>query len=179
MHVLVDHFSLTLYIGTAFTFLGFLPHKGVERKRTVNLVQSTLHIVVLYEAPHRMMRTMTDLSVVHGDRRCVCCRELTKLHEEVWRGSISESLLWLREKMETSEPGESGSSVRGEFTIVLAPYSPGVDREEKAQNAQDMLRSMMRDGVKRSEAVQLVADSKLTNLRKSEIYKLALDMDWS
>lgn len=85
--------SIAGFSCTEFTFLGFLPVKGTERKEKIQQITETNHIVVFYEAPHRILRTLKDLVENPYDldlksRPCVCCRELTKLHEEIKRDSL-------------------------------------------------------------------------------------------
>jgi 16S rRNA (cytidine1402-2'-O)-methyltransferase len=118
-----------------FVFEGFLPRKGSGRTERLGAVASEPRTVVLYEAPHRLARTVADLAEACGpDRRVAVARELTKLHEEVWRGSLGDALAWAR----TAAP-------KGEIVLVLdgapAPGPPDdgalVDalREELAAGA--------------------------------------------
>ena len=95
---------------------GFLPRTGSERKIRVAEVASESRTTVLYEAPHRLVRTLADLSFACGpSRRVVLVRELTKLYEDVWRGTLGEAL----EHTAVLEP-------RGEYVLVLdgAPPAP-------------------------------------------------------
>jgi 16S rRNA (cytidine1402-2'-O)-methyltransferase len=88
-----------------FVFEGFLPRSGRNRRDRLEELRSEQRTVVLYEAPHRIARTITDLATVcGGERRVAVCRELTKLHEEVLRGTLSS--------IELGEP-------RGEYVVVL------------------------------------------------------------
>jgi 16S rRNA (cytidine1402-2'-O)-methyltransferase len=103
-----------------FVFEGFLPRSGKDRDRRLVEIASEPRTIVLYEAPHRIERTLTDLIDVCGPARSVAvCRELTKLHEEVRRGSLAEMITGL------GEP-------RGEYVIVLAgaPPAPSLSAEE-------------------------------------------------
>jgi 16S rRNA (cytidine1402-2'-O)-methyltransferase len=77
-----------------FAFDGFLPRSGRERGERLAELATERRTVVLYEAPHRIVRTVADLAVVCGDgRRLALCRELTKMHEEVWRGTMAEAVV--------------------------------------------------------------------------------------
>ncbi len=99
-----------------FVFEGFLPRKGSARSRRLAAVATEERTVVLYEAPHRLARTVADLVAVCGpERRVVFARELTKLHEEVWRGTLGEAVA----RVAAVEP-------RGEHVLVLdgAPRPP-------------------------------------------------------
>jgi 16S rRNA (cytidine1402-2'-O)-methyltransferase len=92
-----------------YAFEGFLPRKGSGRSARLTELAAERRTVVLYEAPHRLVRTLTDLGQACGDQRRVALgRELTKLHEEVWRGTLAEALAHL----EDHPP-------RGELVIVL------------------------------------------------------------
>jgi len=102
-----------------FVFEGFLPRKGSARGERLAAVASEHRTVVLYEAPHRVARTLTDLvGVCGGDRPVVVAREITKLHEEVWRGDLAGAAAWATDR----EPP-------GEIVLVLAgaPAPPEAD----------------------------------------------------
>lgn len=75
-----------------FTFLGFLPRKTGDRQRALIGVRDEPRTLICYEAPHRLIDTLTDLRAILGDRLICVARELTKRHEELWRGSISGAL---------------------------------------------------------------------------------------
>jgi 16S rRNA (cytidine1402-2'-O)-methyltransferase len=93
-----------------FVFEGFLPRKGAGRGERLGAVAGERRTVVLFEAPHRLARTLADLATACGpDRRVVVARELTKLHEELWRGTLAAAAAWAAER----EPP-------GEMVLVLA-----------------------------------------------------------
>jgi 16S rRNA (cytidine1402-2'-O)-methyltransferase len=99
-----------------FVFEGFLPRKGAVRKERLVAVADEHRTVVLFEAPHRLARTLADLAAAcGGDRPVVVARELTKLHEEVWRGDLDGAVAWAGDR----EPP-------GEMVLVLggAPEAP-------------------------------------------------------
>jgi 16S rRNA (cytidine1402-2'-O)-methyltransferase len=101
---------------------GFLPRTGSDRKSRVAEVACEPRTVVLYEAPHRLVRTLTDLADACGkERRVVLVRELTKLHEEVWRGTLGSAL----EHSEVHEP-------RGEYVVVLDGAPPAAAADDAA-----------------------------------------------
>lgn len=92
-------------------FDGFLPRSGAERRERLTEVARERRTTVLYEAPHRLEKTLVDLASSCGDdRRIALTRELTKMHEEVWRGSLAEAV----KHSQTITP-------RGEYAIVIAP----------------------------------------------------------
>lgn len=75
-----------------FCFEGFLPRKGADRTRRLAIIAAEERTTVLFESPHRVAATLTDLAAICGaDRRCAVARELTKLHEEVWRGTLGDA----------------------------------------------------------------------------------------
>lgn len=101
--------------GEPFTFLGFLPARGGERQRLLESWVPLPVTLVLFEAPHRILATLAALEAACGpDRALTVCRELTKLHEEIVRGSIAAVRQQLEERWRAAAP-------RGEFTLVLAP----------------------------------------------------------
>lgn len=105
-----------------FVFEGFLPRKGSGRSERLAAVAAERRTVVLYEAPHRLARTLADLAGVCGPtRRVVLARELTKLHEELWRGSLAGAV----ERCDEVEP-------RGEYVLVLdgAPEPEAADDDD-------------------------------------------------
>ena len=91
-----------------FVFLGFLPRRRSERTATLADAAGLGQTLVLFEAPHRLRATLNDLADALNDPPLAVCRELTKLHEEVWRGQASDAAAYF------AEP-------RGEFTIVVGP----------------------------------------------------------
>ncbi|MGH9183009.1 MAG: 16S rRNA (cytidine(1402)-2'-O)-methyltransferase [Acidimicrobiales bacterium] len=105
-----------------FVFEGFLPRRGSARARRLAALAAEPRTVVLYEAPHRLATTLADLaSALGGGRRVALCRELTKLHEEVWRGTLAAGA----ERAAAGEP-------RGEHVVVVegAPPEPPAGDEE-------------------------------------------------
>jgi 16S rRNA (cytidine1402-2'-O)-methyltransferase len=143
-----------------FAFDGFLPRSGKERSERVAEVAAERRTTVLYEAPHRVQRTVADLAVACGtDRRIALARELTKLHEEVWRGTLAEAVVHVTEV----EP-------RGEYVVVLegAPKeAPATDDDVLAA-----LRMALRSGADRRTAIATVVAS--TGAAKRRVYDLAL-----
>ena len=93
----------------SFTFIGFLPRKGGKRKKLLDKMADSSWTSILYESPHRLMKTLGELLAACGDRQIVVTRELTKAFEEVIRGAISEVIDILK-----------GRRIKGEITIVLA-----------------------------------------------------------
>jgi 16S rRNA (cytidine1402-2'-O)-methyltransferase len=94
-----------------FHYLGFLPRQSGPRRRALRNAAATGDAIVVYESPHRVRALLADIAAVLGDRPVVVCRELTKLHEEIWRGFASSALDHFLEP-------------RGEFTLVIAGGEP-------------------------------------------------------
>ena len=143
----------------SFVYLGFLPRRREERRRLLELVARERRTLVAFEAPHRLLATLADLKEVLGDRRIAIARELTKVHEEVWRGTTGEALA----RFEEAPP-------RGEFTLVIEGAKEARWDEERVRQA---LRRMLGEGVGTREAVKAVAE--LAGWPKREVYELALE----
>ena len=144
-----------------FVFEGFLPRKGSGRRERLAEVAAERRTTVLYEAPHRLARTLGDLvEVCGGDRRVALLRELTKLHEEHWRGTLAEALA----RTDEVEP-------RGEYVMVVEGAAP----EEPADD--DVLRAALAEargaGRSTSDAVDEVATR--FGAPRRHVYSLALD----
>jgi len=144
-----------------FLYLGFLPRRASARKQALESVVQETGTLVILEAPHRLQPTLHDLKLVFGDRQLAVCRELTKLHEEVFRGSIGQAIARF------TEP-------RGEFTLVIAGKE--AEKEQKANSdIEKKLREMYQSGVKAKEAIARVADE--TGLSRRELYRAWLKMN--
>jgi 16S rRNA (cytidine1402-2'-O)-methyltransferase len=173
-------------------YKGFLPLKGKQRKDELHQIRDFPGIVVLYEAPHRVLTTLEDLVAVDmGPRRCVCCREITKRHESVFRGSVNDCLHAAKTGKSDHDSEEAIINIRGEFVFVLGPAECHLYSDEPAfqiggQQRQDSktrdtavseeLSKLREDGIQRSEAVRIVCD--LHDLSKSAVYAVALSMEW-
>jgi 16S rRNA (cytidine1402-2'-O)-methyltransferase len=108
-----------------FCFEGFLPRRGSERHRRLAAIGDEERTVLLHESPHRLAATLVDLAAACGDDRQVAvARELTKLHEEVWRGTLGDAVAWYTDR-----------TVRGEVVVVVAGalrVAPEIDEDELA-----------------------------------------------
>jgi len=141
-----------------FLFLGFLPRKAGDRRRVLTEAADARATLVLFEAPHRLLATLADaVKILGADRHCAVCREMTKLHEEIWRGSLTAALAEWRSR-----------KPRGEFTLVIAGAPPPL-RWDDAQ-VREALAARLASGVSRSEAARQVA--RQSGWSKSAVYVL-------
>ena len=144
-----------------FVFEGFLPLKEKERKARLELLRSETRTIVLYEAPHRLIKTLTDLASAMGqEREIVLARELTKIHEEFWRGNLENAIALYTKR----QP-------KGEYTLLLkgAANTNLIMSEEELKVE---LKQLLDKGMTRSQASRQLAKS--TTLSRREIYQLDL-----
>ncbi|MGB9712532.1 MAG: 16S rRNA (cytidine(1402)-2'-O)-methyltransferase [Dissulfurimicrobium sp.] len=145
-----------------FLFLGFLPSKRGERRKSLEAASGLPCTLVLFEAPHRLHELMVDMLDVLGDRKIVIAREITKVHETIMAGHISEIMKDL--------PNE----IKGEITIVAEgapPVKPDIKGREEA--IRDAVSLMLASTSVREAAETL---SKATGIAKGVIYKIALEV---
>ena len=143
-----------------FVFEGFLPRKGSARAQRLAELAGEARTVILFEAPHRVRQTVTDLAAAAGGlRRVVLVRELTKLHEEVWRGTLAGAMDHLSEH----EP-------RGEFVVVVdgAPPRPPAGEDD----VEHALRARIDAGADKRSAIAEVASD--LGVPKRVVYDIAL-----
>jgi len=139
-----------------FFFGGFLPKSKKNRKEKLKEWEQLPSTIVLYEAPHRIKEVLKDIEEAWGDREITLARELTKLHEEFFRGTIATA----REFLESKEP-------RGEFVLVIAAPPP-VEKVAPSGDPLDKVRMLMAQGAQKKEA--LAAVSREYGIPKRELY---------
>ncbi|MBO4934574.1 MAG: 16S rRNA (cytidine(1402)-2'-O)-methyltransferase [Clostridia bacterium] len=140
-----------------FAFEGFLSVNAKRRREHLDEVKNDRRTLVFYEAPHKLRRTLADMLAVFGDRRIALCRELTKLHEETVRTTLSEACAYFEE-----------TPPRGEFVLVVEGAK---DRAEPdSADAEAVMRELLASGMSRSAAAKETA--KRTGLSRGEAYKL-------
>ena len=144
-----------------FVFEGFLPANRGERRERLAELAGEERTMILYEAPHRLRATLADLAEALGDRRITLCRELTKLHEETRRTTLSEALARYTE----NDP-------KGEFVLVLAGRERPAERAVTLEEGVDMVLSRREKGERMKDAVRQVASD--TGLGRNELYQAAL-----
>lgn len=142
-----------------FTFIGFLPAKSGQRRKRLQQLALEERTLVFYEAPHRILEMVHDLFAIFGDRQAFVMREISKLHEQVFRGTLSQIL------------GQLGTStIAGEYVVATA----GMLREAiPVDVALQEVRALMKKGLARKEAAKRVAES--FGLSKKELYDKSLD----
>jgi 16S rRNA (cytidine1402-2'-O)-methyltransferase len=147
--------------GDRFVFEGFLPRSGEERERRVAEAANDHRPVVLFSAPNRVAKDLADISSVAGpERLLVVAREVTKLHEEIWIGTLEDAVAhWTHEV----EP-------RGEFTLVIEPRAE--DPPDLAE-ALTVVERRMADGERLSNATREVAAE--TGVSRRALYEAALE----
>jgi 16S rRNA (cytidine1402-2'-O)-methyltransferase len=138
-----------------FIYLGFLPHKATARRHLLQSVAGEYATIVVLETPHRLLAALNDMLPVLGDRRVAVCRELTKVHEEVFRGKISQAIGHF------TEP-------RGEFTLVIEGKK-GEEKPQLTEAIEKQLQDMRRSGMGAKQAVARVAEE--TGLSRKELYR--------
>ncbi|MFH1639993.1 MAG: 16S rRNA (cytidine(1402)-2'-O)-methyltransferase [Chloroflexota bacterium] len=138
-----------------FLYLGFLPNRSAQRRRYLESAANEPGTLVVFEAPHRLKAALNDILRILGDRRIVLCREMTKMFEEVFRGTVKEAI-------------EHFPEPRGEFTLVI----DGQKEKPEPEMTEDVLQSMdtMRlSGVRAKEAISRVTSD--TGLSRREVYQ--------
>ncbi|WP_294187015.1 16S rRNA (cytidine(1402)-2'-O)-methyltransferase [uncultured Clostridium sp.] len=153
---------------TKFTFRGFLPRENKDRNLIIDEVKNIRDTIILYEAPHRLINTLNYIKDNIGDRKIAICRELTKLHEEIYRGKISEAIEFFSEVRP-----------RGEFVLVIEGKS---DEDIKAEreahwnslSIEEHLIRTIESGIDKKEAIKIVAKER--GLSKKEVYKYSTNL---
>lgn len=148
-----------------FLYIGFLPRKAHARQHFLESITDEYGTVIALESPHRLQAALNDILLILGDRKVAVCRELTKVHEEVFRGTISQAI-------------EHFTEPRGEFTLVIE----GKRKKEKPPLTEDIekqLHYLYLSGVTAKEAIARVAGE--TGLSRKELYQawLRLDKVWN
>ena len=147
-----------------FTFEGFLPTKGKSRKSRIAALKTEPRTAVFYESPHRLLKTLTELTTVLGEnRRVVLARELTKRYEEFWRGSLDGAIAHYK-----------STPPKGEFTLLIAPADPKTE-QLSTEDIVSELKSLLAQGQSRTEASRNLAQR--SDKSKREIYQLSLEID--
>ena len=144
-----------------FMFVGFLPSKRTARRAKLLELAQIPAVLIFYEAPHRITDSIRDALEVLGDRRAVIARELTKIHEEFIRGTLSELT-------------EAGARLteRGEFVLLVAPPAPGAAAAVEGESLVAHVDRLVAEGLDRKQALKQAAHAR--GISKSEAYRIVL-----
>ena len=146
----------------AFLYLGFLPRTEAERRRLLASVAREHRTLVAYEAPHRLLEALSTIEGVLGDRPAAVARELTKRHEEIFRGPVSQARQHFASK-----------DILGEITLVIGGAPAEAAARWDSGRVRAEVAEMVAGGVKRKEAARMVAD--LSGWPQRDVYRLAVE----
>lgn len=147
-----------------FVFLGFPDRKGKARRRLLERVAASEETAILFESPNRLVKLLEALIEAAGpERRVAIARELTKLHEEWFRGTLAEALGYYRER-----------PARGEVTVVVGPREVAGTEEQDAGEAERLAAELIASGVKPSEAARTLVDR--LDLARNQAYRIVHDL---
>ncbi len=146
-----------------FVFEGFLSAKAKQRRSHLEQLKSEERTLIFYESPHRLRSTLQDIKEIFGeDRQIVLARELTKMYEEFWRGTVAGACSYYEQKVPI-----------GEYTLVVAGNSP-TQRLFTQEELTHELETIMNQGISPSQASRQLAAS--TSLPRRQLYQLALSL---
>jgi 16S rRNA (cytidine1402-2'-O)-methyltransferase len=137
-----------------FLYLGFLPRRSEERRRLLQSVSEEPRTLIAFETPHRLLRSLKDVFEVLGDRQLAVCRELTKLHEEIYRSTVSQAI-------------EYYNNPRGEFTLVLR--GKDIPKPEIDEYIEIELRKLHKEGYSARKAVSEL--SQMSGIPRNKLYQ--------
>ena len=155
--------SVSGFSGDRFRFIGWPPRRAADRRRAFEALADESDTLVALESPRRAFATLGAMLVAWGDRRVAVCRELTKLHEEVFHGTLSEAL-------------EHFTEPRGEFTLVVEGAQPrrALAGEQAVDEARRELARLRDEGRSAREAVAVVV--RATGLPRRRVYALWVEL---
>jgi 16S rRNA (cytidine1402-2'-O)-methyltransferase len=145
-----------------FTFIGFLPARKSQRRKVLKDLAYEQRTLIFYEAPHRIIETLLDLEEIFGERKAAVIKEISKIHEEIIRGSIAEVFGKLEK-----------TTIAGEYVVVVEGRA-----EEERLTTDDALKevsTLMKKGLGRKEAVKKVAEA--YGLSKRDLYEKSLGVN--
>lgn len=157
---IVTALSITGWSFDRFLFLGFLPRKKNDRVNALSNASDEPGPVVIYESPHRIKPTLIDIAQIHPARQLVICRELTKLYEEIFRGTATEAIAHFVEP-------------RGEFVIIIEGAGAAEPTDISDDEIISVLNNLKSDGLQGRTLVEKAVE--LTGLPKNRVYRLSTD----
>jgi len=163
---IVAALSVAAMSADSFFFAGFLPSKRVERRKSLEQLAEIPHTIVIFEAPHRLLDAMEDILGILGDRQMVMARELTKMHETVISGSVSDIIKQF-----------SNGRVKGEITLVIEGAEE-IRHERYCSDPETVKKALQHLISEKSLSIRDSVDllMRLTGMTKSQIYPLALEI---
>ncbi len=150
--------------GGRYVFEGFLPREGKPRRAALETLQGEPRTVVLYEAPHRLLKTLRDLLAMLGDRSCAVCNDITKFYERTDRLTLSAAV----SLFENMEP-------KGEYAIVVAGAEPVAETFDDISVEEHVARYVAQ-GMLKKDAVKRAAKER--GVHKSEVYAAVVDKEF-
>ena len=153
---------------TKFMFRGFIPRETKDKKILIEEIKDSKETLIFYESPHRLIETLAYLKESLGNREIAVCRELTKLHEEIYRGTIEEAYNRFLE-----------NRARGEFVLVLSGKTESEIQAEKEEffssiTIEEQLVQLINSGISKKDAIKIIAKER--DLPKKDVYKIAIDI---
>jgi 16S rRNA (cytidine1402-2'-O)-methyltransferase len=142
-----------------FTFVGFLPAKSGQRHKRLSALAHETRTLIFYEAPHRIMQSLADIKECLGDRVAAVAKEISKIHEDVQRGTLSSIIENLQSK-----------TIAGEYVVMVEGFHKEGDTIDEALQE---VHTLMKKGLGRKEAVKVVTES--YKISKKELYDKSLD----
>jgi 16S rRNA (cytidine1402-2'-O)-methyltransferase len=146
----------------AFLYLGYLPRKAADRRQFLSKVSDLTYTLIFLETPHRLAEALQDLEKILGDRPICVARELTKLHEEIYHGSISQA-----------QAHFAAQPARGEFTLVVAGCSQVKADWDDAQ-VYEAIQERLAEGVSTAQIAAALANQ--TGWPRRKIYQMILEV---
>ena len=146
-----------------FVFEGFLPPKGSARRKRIESLKGEERAVVIYESPRRAIKTLKELHAALGDRQAAMARELTKIHEELVRGRISDIINTLEK-----------NGVKGEITLIIGGEANHAGDEDKTDKMNKLIGRALRNKVPVKDAAEMISIE--LGLSKREVYQKMLNL---
>jgi len=143
----------------SFLYLGYLPHKASERRKSVERITNSLYTLIFLESPYRIVESLEDLLSILGDRKICVAREMTKMFEEYWRGKVSGAVEYFK-----SQPA------RGEFTLVVE----GKTKDEREVWTEEQVLKSIKIELKSGKSAKDISTelSLQSGWSKKDIYRL-------
>jgi 16S rRNA (cytidine1402-2'-O)-methyltransferase len=146
----------------SFLYLGYLPRKSSERKKFLERVADLPYTLIFLETPHRLLDSLEDLQAILGDRPLAVAREMTKLHEEIWRGMLSQAQVHFKEP-------------RGEFVLVVSGQQSDFSKEWPKEKLLAKIKKEIESGKSSKDISSELAEQ--SGWKKRDIYRLVTNED--